>query len=66
MPELRTGTVTLLFTDSEGSTRWEQHRDAMQAALALHDSILQEAIEPRVPNIFPAFILPDEVGSRHR
>ena len=29
------GTVTFLFTDIEGSTeRWEQHPDAMQAALA--------------------------------
>src|SRR3712207_5036599 len=46
MPELPTGTVTFLFTDIEGSTtRWEQHRDAMQAALARHDAILREAIQ---------------------
>ena len=35
MPELPTGTVTFLFTDIEGSTtRWEQHREAMQVAQA--------------------------------
>jgi predicted ATPase/class 3 adenylate cyclase len=44
--ELPSGTVTFLFTDLEGSTRlWEQHRDAMQAALARHDEILREAVE---------------------
>ena len=46
MPDLPTGTVTFLFTDIEGSTiRWEQHREAMQAALARHDAILRQAIE---------------------
>ncbi len=46
MSELPSGTVTFLFTDIEGSTtRWEQHRDAMQVALARHDAILREAIE---------------------
>ncbi len=46
MAELPTGTVTFLFTDIEGSTtRWEQHREAMQAALARHDAILREAVE---------------------
>src|SRR3712207_9399310 len=46
MPELPTGTVTFLFTDIEGSTtRWEQHRAAMQAALARHDAILRQAIQ---------------------
>ncbi len=45
MPELPTGTVTFLFTDLEGSTRlWEEHPDAMQAALARHDEILRDAI----------------------
>jgi class 3 adenylate cyclase len=40
------GTVTLLFTDVEGSTRlWEAERDAMAAALRRHDEILREAIE---------------------
>ncbi len=46
MADLPTGTVTFLFTDIEGSTtRWEQHREAMQAALARHDAILRQAIE---------------------
>jgi len=41
-----TGTVTFLFTDIEGSTTlWEQHPDAMQAALARHDRMLRQAIE---------------------
>ena len=46
MSNLPTGTVTFLFTDIEGSTtRWEQHREAMQRALARHDAIVREAIE---------------------
>ncbi|MGE5249386.1 MAG: adenylate/guanylate cyclase domain-containing protein, partial [Bacteroidota bacterium] len=41
-----TGTVTFLFTDIEGSTRlWEEYPDAMQSALARHDSILHGAVE---------------------
>jgi LuxR family maltose regulon positive regulatory protein len=40
-----TGTVTFLFTDIEGSTMlWEQHPQAMSAALARHDVILRETI----------------------
>ncbi len=40
------GTVTLLFTDVEGSTRlWDAERDAMAAALRRHDGILRDAIE---------------------
>ncbi len=39
-------TVTLLFTDIEGSTRlWEQFPGAMAAALKRHDGLLQSAIE---------------------
>src|SRR5262245_40111874 len=42
---LPTGTVTFLFTDIEGSTQlWEQHPDAMPAALARHDAILREVV----------------------
>jgi class 3 adenylate cyclase len=40
------GTVTLLFTDVEGSTRlWDAERDEMAAALRRHDEILWDAIE---------------------
>jgi class 3 adenylate cyclase len=40
------GTVTLLFTDVEGSTRmWEAERDAMAAALRHHDEVVRDAIE---------------------
>lgn len=39
------GTVTFLLTDLEGSTRmWEQHPDAMRAAMVRHDGILEDAI----------------------
>ncbi len=45
MNNLPSGTVTFLFTDIEGSTQlWEQYPEAMKPALALHDSILKEAI----------------------
>jgi class 3 adenylate cyclase len=40
------GTVTLLFTDVEGSTRlWDTERDAMAASLRRHDEILRDAIQ---------------------
>ena len=43
---LPSGTVTFLFTDIEGSTAfWEEHPDAMAAALAVHDRLLRRAIE---------------------
>jgi predicted ATPase/class 3 adenylate cyclase len=43
---LPTGTVTFLFTDLEGSTRlWEEHPEAMKAALARHDELVRGAIE---------------------
>ena len=39
-PSLPDGTVTFLLTDIEGSTRlWEQHPQAMRAALARHDAL---------------------------
>jgi class 3 adenylate cyclase len=41
--EVPSGTVTFLFTDLEGLTRlWEDHREAMQGALARHDKILRD------------------------
>jgi predicted ATPase/class 3 adenylate cyclase len=41
-----TGTVTLLFTDIEGSTRlWEAEPEAMTRSLRRHDEILRGAIE---------------------
>jgi predicted ATPase/class 3 adenylate cyclase/tetratricopeptide (TPR) repeat protein len=44
--ELPSGTVTFVFTDIEGSTRlWEEHPEAMKAALARHDEILRTAVE---------------------
>lgn len=46
MIELPVGVLTFLFTDIEGSTkRWEHEPEAMQAALARHDTILRSAIE---------------------
>jgi predicted ATPase/class 3 adenylate cyclase/Tfp pilus assembly protein PilF len=40
------GTVTFLFTDVEGSTRfWEQHPDAMRHALARHDTLAEALVE---------------------
>jgi class 3 adenylate cyclase/tetratricopeptide (TPR) repeat protein/transcriptional regulator with XRE-family HTH domain len=45
MAQVPSGTVTFLFTDIEGSTtRWEQHPQAMRAALARHDVLLQAGI----------------------
>ncbi len=46
LPQLPTGTVTLLFSDIEGSTRlWGQAPDAMALALRRHDELLRLAIE---------------------
>src|SRR3974377_2155641 len=45
MSDLPSGTVTFLFTDLEGSTRlWEEHPDAMRAALARPDEVVGAAI----------------------
>jgi predicted ATPase/class 3 adenylate cyclase len=53
MVDLPSGTVTFLFTDIEGSTRhWEQHPDAMRAALERHNVLLRDAIEARRGYIF--------------
>ena len=40
------GMVVFLFSDIEGSTnRWEQHHDAMKAAVARHDALIRAEIE---------------------
>src|SRR6266516_6371235 len=53
MADLPTGTVTLLFTDIEGSTRlWETHAEAMRAALARHDSLLKHCIDDHDGHVF--------------
>ncbi|MBI3660514.1 tetratricopeptide repeat protein, partial [Candidatus Acetothermia bacterium] len=45
MTDLPAGIITFLFTDIEGSTRlWQEHPDAMPAALARHHVILKQAI----------------------
>ena len=47
MTQAPTGTVTLVFTDIQGSTRlWEHDADMMQATLALHDSTMRGLLEP--------------------
>jgi len=46
MSALPTGTVTLLFTDIEGSTRlWEQQPDVTTSALRRRHELLRSAIE---------------------
>jgi predicted ATPase/class 3 adenylate cyclase len=51
--DIPTDSVTFLFTDIEGSTQlWEQHPEAMKAALARHDAILRAAIENHHGRVF--------------
>ncbi len=46
LERLPSGTVTLLFTDLEGSTQlWEEHPRAMGEAVARHDEVVRIAIE---------------------
>jgi class 3 adenylate cyclase len=46
MTQLPTGTVTLLMTDIEGSTRlWELAPDAMRGALIRHDAIVTSIVD---------------------
>ena len=53
MAVLPTGTVTFLFTDIEGSTRlWEEHAEAMRAALGRHDDLLRAAITEHRGHVF--------------
>lgn len=50
---LPTGTVTLLFTDIEGSTRlWEAHEAVMHTALARHDELLRHWIQAHHGRVF--------------
>ncbi len=45
MSGLRTGTVTFLFTDIEGSTRlWESDPAAMREAMARHDALVEACV----------------------
>ncbi|HMD47059.1 MAG TPA: adenylate/guanylate cyclase domain-containing protein [Acidimicrobiales bacterium] len=47
------GTVTLMFTDIEGSTRmWEEHPEAMWPALELHDALWRATIEEHGGYVF--------------
>src|ERR1700704_2932496 len=53
MADLPTGTVTLLFTDIEGSSRlWEAHAAAMRTALARHDALLRHCIGDHHGHVF--------------
>ncbi len=46
MSTLPSGTISIAFTDIQGSTRlWEQHPKAMQAAVEQHDAIMRQWIE---------------------
>jgi class 3 adenylate cyclase len=50
---LPTGTATFLFTDIESSTQlWEQHPQAMRAALARHDILMRQAIDAHSGAVF--------------
>ena len=50
---LPTGTVTLLFTHIEGSTRlWETQQPAMRAALTRHDALVRSAIRSHRGHVF--------------
>jgi predicted ATPase/class 3 adenylate cyclase len=53
MSSLPSGTVTFLFTDIEGSTNlWQTYPQAMPAALALHHTLVRDAIELHNGRIF--------------
>ncbi|MGA8534468.1 MAG: tetratricopeptide repeat protein [Candidatus Tumulicola sp.] len=48
-----TGTVTLLFSDIEGSTQhWQRQREAMALALRRHDDLVRTAIEAHGGHVF--------------
>src|SRR5713226_6400305 len=53
MSNLPTGTITFLFTDIEGSTRfWERDPEAMHRTLRHHDGLLRQAIASHGGQIF--------------
>ncbi|MDQ3696329.1 MAG: tetratricopeptide repeat protein [Chloroflexota bacterium] len=53
MSEREAETITLLFSDIEGSTRrWEHHPRAMALALARHDALLRAAIQDHGGTVF--------------
>ena len=53
MPEAPIGTVTSLFTDTQGSTAmWERNARRMQLALARHDEILKGVVEDHGGYVF--------------
>lgn len=53
MPSVPTGTITLLFSDIEGSSRkWEHFPDAMRVALATHDRLLRQTFEAHGGYVF--------------
>ncbi len=53
MATLPTGTVTLLFSDIEGSTkRWTEHPEEMARALRRHDEVLRSTIEAGGGHVF--------------
>jgi class 3 adenylate cyclase len=51
--QLPSGTVTFLFTDIEGSTRWwESQQAAMEAALPRHDELVRQCITNHGGHVF--------------
>jgi TolB-like protein/class 3 adenylate cyclase len=53
MADLPAGTVTLLFTDIEGSTRlWEAQPQAMGKALARHDALIRHCVDEHRGYVF--------------
>src|SRR5215216_6038215 len=49
----RTGTITFLFTDVEGSTAlWEKYSNAMSEVLSRHDEVLRTAIKAHNGHVF--------------
>ncbi|HEY3079372.1 MAG TPA: tetratricopeptide repeat protein [Chloroflexota bacterium] len=53
MAELPTGTVTFLYTDTEGSTRlWEERPGAMRLAVERHFAVLRRAVEEHRGHVF--------------